>query len=518
LSSGGAVLPQPKSAAYHDRFNEPLFRAVPTSAGRVLDVGCAEGRLGLELKRQIADRYVAGVEIDADAAAVASTRLDAVYLVDIEESTPDVAAGSFDCIVFGDVLEHLQNPEAALRRFRSLLAPGGSVVVSVPNLQHASVMKSLVRGDFMYQPEGLLDSTHVRFFTHMSFTKLMLDAGYLPRIDARVGTGDGAATAERATPLLQLHGVRPDAAVASFDTYQYIFSGTALNLPDEPFASEPITFVVCSGDAALLESNLHRSPCLDPGTPHELLVLEGQRSTAEGYRVGWERATNDLVVFVAEDVYLPRNWDSQLVEKLRAAEARFGALGVAGVYGYRVDDTAVAPVGRLVDRDELRDHPEGLPARASGLDDAVLVLRRDSPLHFDPALGSHLHGVDLALQATAADLPAVVLDVPCLRNALSRAPIAEVDAARHALRAKWPDVGPFPLDETDEHSDAPTWYDEYLEFPARLAAEAARVADLQATLDATELELADRRRHIENMETSVFWRARRAVHRVLRRG
>jgi hypothetical protein len=182
----------------------------------------------------------------------------------------------------------------------------------------------------------------------------------------------------------------------------------------------------------------------------------------------------------------------------------------------------VTPVGRLIEREALLDEPDRLPARVTGLDDTVLVLRRDSQLRVDPALGFHLHGVDLALQAAAADLPVVVLDVPCLHNSLSHAPTPEFHAARRALLAKWPGVRPLHgstgrLDDMDERRDQPTWYDESLELPARLAAETARAAELQATLEATQAELEDRRQHIANMESSLFWRARNAVHRALRR-
>lgn len=518
------MLPQPKSASYHDGFNTFLFAAVPPDARRLLDVGCAGGRLAHELKQQDPDRHVIGVEIDAAAATQARIRLDQVFEVDIEEVDPPVPAGSLDCIILGDVLEHLREPELVLRRLRSLLTPQGSVVVSLPNVQHAAVLKALVRGDFMYQPEGLLDATHLRFFTAASFTKLMLDAGFLPRILQQIRSGTAAEDVDRATPLLQLHGVDPDAALESFDTFQYIFSGTVLDFPEQPFADTPISFVVCSNDRDQLESNLRRSPCLDPGTPHELIVLREQPSAAAGYEQGREQATNDLVVFVHQDVYLPRGWDARFVEQFLEAERRFGPIGVAGVYGYAVDDDgASTPVGRVIDRQTLYDVATPLPAPVTGLDEIVLAFRRMSPVHFDPALGFHLYGADLALQAATRGLGVVALDAPCFHNSLFHALPTAFHDARRRLLAKWPDVRPLHasmgrLDGMAEHPSPPTWYDDFREFSKRLADADERAASLRAQLRTTAAELEDRRRHIENMEASVFWRARNRVHRLLRRG
>jgi 2-polyprenyl-3-methyl-5-hydroxy-6-metoxy-1,4-benzoquinol methylase len=142
---------------------------VPSRAKRILDVGCARGRLGHELKLQDPTRYVVGVEQDPDAAKAAGERLDDVFVLDVQVDTPPIEPGSLDCLLLGDVLEHLVDPEEVLRRYRGLLRDDGLVLVSVPNIQHFSVIKNLLRGDFMYQPSGLLDGTHLRFFTYMSF-------------------------------------------------------------------------------------------------------------------------------------------------------------------------------------------------------------------------------------------------------------------------------------------------------------------------------------------------------------
>jgi len=82
---------------------------------------------------------------------------------------PPLELHSLDCLLFGDILEHLVDPEAVLRRFRRFLAPGGVVLASIPNLQHHTLLAALLSGNFQYAPASLLDATHVRFFTGSEF-------------------------------------------------------------------------------------------------------------------------------------------------------------------------------------------------------------------------------------------------------------------------------------------------------------------------------------------------------------
>jgi 2-polyprenyl-3-methyl-5-hydroxy-6-metoxy-1,4-benzoquinol methylase len=145
---------------------------------RVLDVGCANGYLAEVLGRQ--GCTVSGVEYDAAAAEEARAHLDRLVVGDLE--TLDLAAelgtGGFDVVVFGDVLEHLRDPLPVLKQARALLAPGGYVVISIPNVAHGSVRLSLLKGRFDYGPLGLLDETHIRFFTRDNLRALLRDAGF----------------------------------------------------------------------------------------------------------------------------------------------------------------------------------------------------------------------------------------------------------------------------------------------------------------------------------------------------
>lgn len=143
---------------------------------RVLEVGCSVGHVTEHLVAN--GNAVVGVEIDPDAAAEAGRYATAVHVVDLDRTPLDaVVEGTFDVVVFGDVLEHLRDPRAALTAGCRLLAPDGHVVVSIPNVAHADVRLMLLEGAWQYQEHGLLDDTHLRFFTRDGLRALLADAG-----------------------------------------------------------------------------------------------------------------------------------------------------------------------------------------------------------------------------------------------------------------------------------------------------------------------------------------------------
>src|SRR3954467_9824719 len=143
----------------------------------VLDVGCANGYLGSVLKQR--GCTVVGLEIDPAAAEDAKGELDEVIVGSVEDMdlVERLGAGRFDVVVFGDVLEHLRDPLPTLRQARRLLKPGGYVVISIPNVAHGAVRLSLLRGEFPYRDLGLLDNTHLRFFTRSTVEDLLEGAG-----------------------------------------------------------------------------------------------------------------------------------------------------------------------------------------------------------------------------------------------------------------------------------------------------------------------------------------------------
>jgi SAM-dependent methyltransferase len=145
---------------------------------KVLELGCATGYMS----RVLRDRgcKVVAVEMDATAAARASQFCDRVIVADLDrvDLSRELGEELFDVIVAADVLEHLKDPLRVLRRIRPHLEPGGRVVASIPNVAHGSVRLALLTGTFPYSEVGLLDRTHLRFFTAASVERLFADAGF----------------------------------------------------------------------------------------------------------------------------------------------------------------------------------------------------------------------------------------------------------------------------------------------------------------------------------------------------
>ena len=163
-------------SAGEDQTSHGLMMALVGANKRVLDVGCSTGYLAKALREH--GNAVSGIEYDQASADKARPFLDHVVVGDLEAPGiyDDFEDASFDVVVFGDVLEHLRDPLPVLRGARRLLVPGGSVVISVPNIAHGDVRLALLRGKFDYRSTGLLDETHVRFFTRSNldaFVKLL---------------------------------------------------------------------------------------------------------------------------------------------------------------------------------------------------------------------------------------------------------------------------------------------------------------------------------------------------------
>jgi glycosyltransferase involved in cell wall biosynthesis/ubiquinone/menaquinone biosynthesis C-methylase UbiE/Flp pilus assembly protein TadD len=214
-----------EAGGYYGSARPEVLQHVPKNARRILDCGCGSGEFGRALKSRGAAEVV-GVEMVEGAWERARKVLDRALLGNIETIELPFDEGYFDCACFNDVLEHLVDPAAALRKVARVLAPGGVVVMSIPNVRFCSVLGMLAEGRWKYEDAGILDRTHLRFFTAADFPEVvhaaglevlkieplsMLDPARLPR------RSDGSVRMGR----MMLHDV-DDRDYRDLLTYQYL--------------------------------------------------------------------------------------------------------------------------------------------------------------------------------------------------------------------------------------------------------------------------------------------------------
>lgn len=168
-----------KPAGYFSCDRLELVPLIPADATRILEVGCGEGRFATALRaaRPASRLEIVGVEVNEAAGRIARSALDRLIVGNVEQL--EVSYDSyFDCVVFADALEHLVDPWNMLRRAREYLREGGRIVASIPNVQHWTVLANLLRGRWDYTEYGIMDNTHLRFFTRTSIGHLFESTGF----------------------------------------------------------------------------------------------------------------------------------------------------------------------------------------------------------------------------------------------------------------------------------------------------------------------------------------------------
>ncbi len=165
-----------KPLNYYSTARVDIARFLPQRISRCLDVGCGTGATAAWIK-ETGRVETFGIEISEAAAECAANWMDRVFVGNVETMEIPLARGSIDLILCLDVLEHLVDPWKAVRRLADLLAPGGTMIACLPNVQHISVLLGLMCGRWRYAPSGCCDRTHLRFFVQSSVRELFEQAG-----------------------------------------------------------------------------------------------------------------------------------------------------------------------------------------------------------------------------------------------------------------------------------------------------------------------------------------------------
>lgn len=213
-------------ADYHDVANPDLLDRIPLTARTVLDVGCSTGALGAAYRRLNPRARVLGLERDPAAAAIAAQRLDEVAVGDVESlELPFAPKTGIDCIIYGDVLEHMRDPWAVLAQHAKLLSDDGVILICVPNVEHWSFAERLLRGSWDYTDAGLLDRGHLRWFSLETMRKGLEALGLIPcDVHARIFDADQVnAFANAIAPGLRALGIDPQSYAERAAPLQHVW-------------------------------------------------------------------------------------------------------------------------------------------------------------------------------------------------------------------------------------------------------------------------------------------------------
>ncbi|MBF0471639.1 MAG: class I SAM-dependent methyltransferase [Gammaproteobacteria bacterium] len=220
-----------KSFSYDDLARTDLISLIQEHPGRCLELGCHAGKTGEVIKEKFDNVHYTGVEINPHTSAIAKSRLDKVITDELSATElvahPDCQR-PFDTIIAADVLEHLYNPWSYLEQFQSLLTPQGKIYLSIPNSRNYWLIEQLICGHWSYESAGLLDITHIRFFTLTECLKMFHQTGYQVLrcesvADSRIHfNGDFHASTDTHGKHFSLHNVDAE-MLKELSTLQFLF-------------------------------------------------------------------------------------------------------------------------------------------------------------------------------------------------------------------------------------------------------------------------------------------------------
>lgn len=216
-----------KQTPAHSIVNHDLLALIPSNARRVVEVGCMHGAMARAYRATNPAVDYVGIDIDPDYAAVAAEACTQALAGDIEQFDAAALDKLFpsDCWIFGDCLEHLRDPWRLVKTIRGAIDPDGCLLACIPNAQHWSVQMRLATGLFRYEDSGLLDRTHVRWFTRITMLEMFAQAGW--RVDSAAGrqipTPAPEAVMDGIRRIAQAGGADPDQAALDANAFQYLF-------------------------------------------------------------------------------------------------------------------------------------------------------------------------------------------------------------------------------------------------------------------------------------------------------
>lgn len=355
-----------------------IQRLIPISADTILDVGCGEGQLGYELKQR---RQVTlwGVECVAAAAVKAAQRLERVINEPIEQALAELPDAFFDVIICADVLEHLVDPWQTLHELKRKLTPHGRLVASIPNVQHWSVLKMLLEGGWQYRSAGILDRTHLRFFTLQSCRQLFHEAGLVISSIEATQLDNDVAFPERAVDTLRQAGLQVDDLVEASRYYQFLIVATPLerSVADVDRSPAALTSIVMlTWNQLKITQACLTSIAAHTTAPYELIIVDNgssdgslawlqaqaaqdrrislisndsNRGYAAGCNQGIRHARGERILLLNNDTIVTPGW----LEGLHELLDRYPDAGIVGPLTNQASGVQVVPQPGYANLDAL---------------------------------------------------------------------------------------------------------------------------------------------------------------------
>jgi 2-polyprenyl-3-methyl-5-hydroxy-6-metoxy-1,4-benzoquinol methylase len=164
---------------YYAHSRPEMIKFVSKKHRKILDVGCGEGCFSSLLRSKRKNIEIWGIEMDSEAVKKSTSRVDHLIFGDVNRVVEELPDNYFECIIFNDVLEHMADPYCLLEKIKSKLSSDGTIVCSIPNVRHIRVLRDLlIKKNWRYSDAGVLDRTHLRFFTKKSIIEMFDNLNY----------------------------------------------------------------------------------------------------------------------------------------------------------------------------------------------------------------------------------------------------------------------------------------------------------------------------------------------------
>lgn len=405
------------NSEYFQNINHKLLELVPNDALNIIEVGCAEGQLGSVLKNLNSNRYIVGFEYVEYVANIAKTRLDEVYIGDIQTmSIPEsIKKDSIDCIIFGDVLEHLPQAQSVLEKFKPYLKKDGVILSCIPNVQNQEVIKQLLTQNFQYHQSGLLDKTHTNLMTLPNIFKMFLDAQYKPHLHSINSSELDDNFYKSLTKTFKYLKIDLEYSKKTLSAFQYIVIAypnhtTTLN------SAEPTTIITKNDNFIDFCNNINISPDLISNENISFKLIRNNKSILKNIQSEIINTSDNWIILTQDNVYLPRNWISH-VQKLwdkyeKINNCKVGVLGVAGL-----EKNTGKLISNCIIRDQSFFSNDNNQLEVNALLSSVLIFRKD---RFTPNVTKYYNfntiGSEISSQLAKLNLTAHIIDIPCFIN------------------------------------------------------------------------------------------------------